>query len=151
PGDRWLTATIVCACLASLASFGYFFQQHDLLLYGDAYAHLLIARRLFDNATPGLAQLGGVWLPLPHLLIVPFVWNDTLWRTGMAGSIPAMICYVIAAVYLYLSARRLTNDGLPSFVGTLVFIGNPNILYLQTTPLSELILIATLVAASYYF
>ena len=151
PRDRWLTATIVCACLASLVSFCYFFQQHDLLLYGDAYSHLLIARRLFDNATPGLAQLGGVWLPLPHLLIVPFVWNDTLWRTGTAGSIPAMICYVIAVGYLFLSARRLTNNGIASFVGTLVFIVNPNILYLQTTPLSELILIATLVAASYYF
>lgn len=151
PQDRWLATTVVSACIASLIAFAYFFQQHDLLLYGDAYSHLLIARRIFDNATPGLAQLGGVWLPLPHLLIVPFVWNDTLWRTGTAGSIPAMICYVIATVYLFLSARRLTHHSLASFVGTLVFILNPNILYLQTTPLSELILIATLVAASYYF
>ncbi|HLW02769.1 MAG TPA: glycosyltransferase [Ktedonobacterales bacterium] len=151
PADPWLAATLVCAGIASLASFWYFFQHHDLLLYGDAYSHMLIARRIFDNATPGLAQLGGVWLPLPHLLIVPFVWNDTLWRTGAAGSIPAMTCYVIATVYLFLSARRLTYNSPASFVGALVFIVNPNILYLQTTPLSELILIATLVSASYYF
>ena len=39
-----------------------------MLLYGDAVAHLGIARRLLDARYPGLAQLGGVWLPLPHLL-----------------------------------------------------------------------------------
>jgi glycosyltransferase involved in cell wall biosynthesis len=36
-------------------------------------------------------------------------------------------------------------------VGTLVFILNPNILYLQITPLSELVLIATLAMSAYYF
>ena len=41
--------------------------QHDLLLlYGDAVAHLHIARRVFDSMNPGFRQLGSVWLPLPH-------------------------------------------------------------------------------------
>src|SRR5262249_1440504 len=64
--DPWLLATLLTACLASISSLWYFFHQHMLLAYGDAYSHLLIARRLFDNPTPSLAQLGGVWLPLPH-------------------------------------------------------------------------------------
>lgn len=149
--DRWLIVTIAIACLASVSSWWYFFQHHQVLLYGDAYAHLLIARRLFDNAAPGLAQLGGVWLPLPHLLMIPFIWNDTLWSTGLAGSIPSMGAYVIAAGYLYLAARRLTHDSRASFLGTLVFVLNPNILYLQATPLSELVLIAALTAGAYYF
>ena len=45
----------------------------------------------------------------------------------------------------------MTRDSRASFVGTLLFILNPNILYLQTTPLSELVFIATLTAACYYF
>jgi len=149
--DGWLISTFITACIVGSFSLWYFFEHHQTLLYGDANAHLLIARRLIDNITPGLAQLGGVWLPLPHLLMVPFVWNDYLWRTGLAGSIVSFICYIVASIYVFLSARRLTKNGLASFVGTLVFILNPNILYLQSTPLSELVLIATLTAACYYF
>jgi cellulose synthase/poly-beta-1,6-N-acetylglucosamine synthase-like glycosyltransferase len=149
--DPWLIATFVVACVASIASCWYFFQHHQILLYNDAYAHLRIARRIFDNTTPGLAQLGGVWLPLPHLLMLLFVWNDYLWRTGLAGSFPAMFCYLVAVVYLFLAARRLTQDSRASFVGTLLFILNPNILYLQSTPLSETVCIATSLMACYYF
>ncbi len=149
--DPWLTATILIAYSMSIGTFWYFFQRHQLVLYGDTYAHMLIVRRVLDNATPGLAQLGGVWLPLPHLVMLPFIWNDYLWRTGIAGSLPSMICYLIAAIYLFLSARRLTKDSRASFVGTLLFILNPNVLYLQSTALSEIVLIATLTASSYYF
>ena len=151
PKDPWLAITIFIAYAASISSFWYFFQTHQIVLYGDTYAHMLITRRVFDNATPGLAQLGGVWLPLPHLMMLPFIWNDYLWRTGLAGSIPSMACYMIATVYLFLAARRLTKDSRASFVGTLLFALNPNVLYLQTTALSEIVLIATLTAASYYF
>src|SRR3989440_3364763 len=151
PKDPWLAITMFPAYAASISSFWYFFQTHQIVLYGDTYAHMLITRRVFDNATPGLAQLGGVWLPLPHLMMLPFIWNDYLWRTGLAGSIPSMACYMIATVYLFLAARRLTKDSRASFVGTLLFALNPNVLYLQTTALSEIVLIATLTAASYYF
>jgi cellulose synthase/poly-beta-1,6-N-acetylglucosamine synthase-like glycosyltransferase len=151
PEDAWLTMTLVIACIVSIAAMWFFFSRHQTLLYGDAYAHMAIARRLFDSATPGLAQLGGVWLPLPHLVMVPLIWNDTLWRAGVAGSIPSMICYIIASVYIFLSARRLTRDSQASFIGTLLFILNPNMLYLQTTPLSELVLTATLTMTGYYF
>lgn len=151
PKDPWFLLTVVVASLASLLALGYFFNTQEILLLGDTYSHMLIARRLFDTLTPGLAQIGGVWLPLPHLLMVPFVWNDYLWHTGLAGSFVAMPCYVISACYIFLTARHLTHNSLASFVGTLVFILNPNILYLQTTPLSELVLVATLAMAAYYF
>ena len=149
--DPWFRLTLFAACLSSIVSLWYFFQNYEILLTGDTYAHMLIARRLFDNLTPGIAQLGGIWLPLPHLLMVPFIWNDYLWHTGLAGSLAAMPCYVLSAMYLFLTAERLTHNSRASFVGTLAFIGNLNILYLQTTPLSELILIVTLIIASYYF
>src|SRR5205823_6642253 len=43
------------------------------------------------------------------------------------------------------------RDKLASFVGALVLVLNPNVLYLQTTPLSELVCIATLTMACYFF
>ena len=66
------------ATCVSVFSFLYYFQRGDVLLYGDAVAHINIARRVFDSKTPGLLQLGTVWLPLPHLLMIPFLISDDL-------------------------------------------------------------------------
>ncbi len=149
--DLWLVATIITACITSVAACWYYFQQHELLLYKDALSHMRISRGVFDSLTPGLAQLGSVWLPLPHLLMWPFIWSDSLWHSGLAGSFVSMPGYVIAAIYLFLSARRLTRSSSASFIGTLAFIFNPNVLYLQSTPLSETVCMATFAMAAYYF
>ncbi len=61
------------------------YSRGYMLLYGDAVAHLGIARRILDSRNPGLAQLGGVWLPLPHLLMLPFVQKMEWWQNGLAG------------------------------------------------------------------
>ena len=149
--DLWLVATVITACLTSIVACWYYFQQHQILLYADAHSHMRLARSVFISLTPGLAQLGGVWLPLPHILMWPFIWNDYLWQTGLAGSLVSMSCYVIAATYLFLSARRFTGNSPISFVGASAFLFNPNVLYLQTTPLSELVCVAAFTAAGYYF
>lgn len=149
--DSWLVALVVCAACASIGAAIWAYRSQTILLYGDAHSHLLIARRIFDNVSPGLAQLGDVWLPLPHIIMMPLAWNDFLWKTGLAGTFTSMPCYLTASVYVFLTARRLTHDSRASFIGSLVFVANPNILYLQSTPLSEPVLFATLAAASYYF
>ncbi len=149
--DRWLVATILSAVIMSLAAFWYSYTHQFILLYGDAYAHLRIARSVFDSLTPGIAEFGGVWLPLPHIIMLPFVWIDALWRSGLAGTFSSMCCYLIAATYVFLSARRLTHNSPASYVGTLAFMLNPNVLYLQTTPLTEPVLMATMTATCYYF
>src|SRR5213595_134566 len=82
------------AAMISIAAFFYYLRHDDLLLYGDAVAHINIARRVFDSRTPGLLQLGTVWLPLPHLLMVPLLPSKFLWQTGIGGAIPSMIAYV---------------------------------------------------------
>ena len=69
-----------------------------LLLYGDAVAHLGIARRIFDSRNPGLSQLGGVWLPLPHLLMLPFVQKMEWWQNGLAGAWPSLLCFIASVV-----------------------------------------------------
>src|SRR5713226_6219808 len=111
PIQRWDSETSlvlwIAACI-SIVSFFFCLRQGDVLLYGDAVAHINIARRVFDSRTPGLLQLGTVWLPLPHLLMIPFLIFDGMWRSGAAGSIPSMCAYVFGVVGMF----RLVRGGL---------------------------------------
>jgi 4-amino-4-deoxy-L-arabinose transferase-like glycosyltransferase len=135
----------VCLAYAALV---YNLLNGYLLLYGDAVAHMAIARRVFDSRSPGLAQLGGVWLPLPHLLMLPFVQRMDWWRNGLAGAWPSMLCYVVSVVAVHGIARRL----LPlrwAWVATAFFATNPGLLYLSSTAMSEPLFIALTVCAVY--
>ena len=75
-------AFVLMAALGSAAAAWFYFHGYTLY-YGDAEAHLNTARRIVDSRTPGYDQLGTPWLPLPHLLMIPFVMNDALWRSGL--------------------------------------------------------------------
>src|SRR5437868_13995175 len=89
--DREMRLLTTVAALVSLASFIFYLQHNCILLYGDAVAHINIARRVFDSKTPGLLQLGTVWLPLPHLLMLAFLIPMAAWQSGAGGSIPSLI------------------------------------------------------------
>src|SRR5438128_6702390 len=103
--DLFLVAQLAAA--VSIASFFYYLRHGDLLLYGDAVAHINIARRVFDSQTPSLLQLGTVWLPLPHLLMIPFIFSDAMWRSGAGGSIPSIIAYVLGVVGIFRLVRGM--------------------------------------------
>ncbi len=77
------------------------------MLYGDAVAHINIARRVFDSQNPGLLQLGTVWLPLPHLLMIPFIFSNAMWQNGAGGSIPSMLAYVLGVVGIFRLVRGM--------------------------------------------
>src|ERR1700753_1930048 len=111
--DRMRRDLLLLTRLAAVISFGaltFYFHQGAILLYGDAAAHINIARRVFDSRTPGLLQLGTVWLPLPHLLMIPFIFSDWLWQTGMGGSIPSLVAYIFAVVGVFRLTRALLAD-----------------------------------------
>ncbi|MGA2960169.1 MAG: hypothetical protein ABSD96_00730 [Candidatus Korobacteraceae bacterium] len=146
--DYWLVA--LCACVASLASFLWFFRHGELLLYGDAVAHINIARRVFDSRTPGLDQLGTVWLPLPHLLSLPFLVNDWMWRSGVGGSIASMIAYVFAVVGVFRLVRGRASRFAAWLAAALLGL-NPNLLYMQSTAMTESIFLACVIWAVVYF
>jgi hypothetical protein len=116
------------------------------LYYGDAEAHLNIARRILDSRTPGPEQLGTVWLPLPHLLVMPFVMRDSWWRSGLAGAIPSAVCFVFGGTLLFAAARRAYDSAQAALAVVLAFAVNPNILYLQATPMTESLFLAALAA-----
>jgi hypothetical protein len=85
-GKEWLLVLAGCAA-ASLVAAAWSWRHGALLNYGDAVAHLHIARRVIDSRRPGLSELGSVWLPLPHLLMIPFVAVYAWWANGLAGLI----------------------------------------------------------------
>lgn len=144
----WLI--VVLALLASVATTAWAFAHHVVLAYGDAEAHLNIAKRVVSGLTPGLGQLGSVWLPLPHLLMVPFVVNDTLWRTGLAGAAVGVPSLVLLSVMSFRLAYLLTGSIAGSWLAPLVILANPNALYMAATPMTEVLLLA-MVTTSVYF
>jgi len=115
-----------------------------MLLYGDAVAHLGIARRIVDSRNPGLVQLGGVWLPLSHVIMLPFIWKMEWWQNGMAGAWPSLLCYVAGVIGFYRLSRRMLSRRW-GFVATAFFALNPNLLYLATTAMTEPLFLAVIV------
>jgi len=138
------------ALLSAAFATGYLYIRQEIVTYGDAESHLNIAKRVVDSLTPGAAQLGGIWLPLPHILLAPFVYFDALWRTGVAGSLVSGIAYIVTAIFLYRLILLLAEERLAAIAGTLVFLWNPNVLYLQGTPMTELPLIVFFTLSTYY-
>lgn len=146
----WVKIILAVALVLSLLATWFSFSHDVIVSYGDAESHLNIAKRVVSSLTPGLAQLGGIWLPLPHLLMVPFVYFDSLWRTGLAGSIVSGISFIIASVFIYKLTCLVTNNKIASLIAFLVFASNPNILYLQSTPMTELPLIMFFILSGYF-
>src|SRR5882724_8717750 len=102
--------TLLATVLAAILSLGavWFVHQRGYTLYsGDAASHLSIARRVTDSRTPGIDQVGTVWLPLPHLLMIRPAEDDLLWRSGLAGAIPAAACYVLGVAFLFAAAKSV--------------------------------------------
>jgi len=142
PATREETFPIaLAAVLLSFIALLICFSRGYLLLYGDAVAHLGNARRILDSRNPGLIQLGGVWLPLPHLLMLPFVQKIEWWQNGLAGTWPSLICYIAGVVGLYRLARHLLRPRW-AIAATAFYALNPNLLYLATTAMTEPLFLA---------
>src|SRR6185312_16188859 len=84
--------------MVSIATFLYYLSNGLGVAYNDARSHLDIARRVVENLKPGFAQLGSVWLPLPHLLATLTVWNNFMWHSGLSGALQSMIAYVATGI-----------------------------------------------------
>jgi len=165
--SRWDVEVRVLALLAvwvSVFSFLFYFRSGDVLLYGDAVAHINIARRVFDSRTPGLLQLGTVWLPLPHLLMIPFLISNEMWQRGVGGSIPSMAAYVFGVIGMFrlmrgiLSRGVLSREGEPggavrvgAWTAAVVYGANPNLIYMQSTAMGEALYLAFFIWAVVFF
>lgn len=144
------TLVALVATMLSVTAYVWYAQQGLTLAYEDSISHMMIARRVLFGRTSGLGQLGAAWLPLPHLLMLPFVWNDWMFHTGLAGALPSMAAYVITAVYAARLGRLAFQSKWAGWLAALVVMLNPDVLYMQSTPMSEVELLATTLVAVYY-
>lgn len=146
--------TLLLTIVTSVISVGavIYFMMHGLQNLGnyDAVARLNIARKITDSITPGVGQLGGIWLPFPHILMVPFVQIEALWQTGLAGAIVLGASFVLGAVYLQKTAYFLTKSLAVSLLAWFMYVANINILFLQTMALSEVFFTTCLIMITYF-
>lgn len=130
------------AALLGLAAALWYARLGLTLSHYDARGHLVVSRRIIDSITPGWQQVGAVWLPLPHLLNALPVQLDWFYRTGASGVAISVLSFAGATAALLWIINRLTASRLAAGAGALVFVLNPNVLYLQATPMTEPLLMA---------
>ncbi|BCY15622.1 glycosyltransferase family 39 protein [Actinoplanes sp. L3-i22] len=148
--DRGALVVAVAATVLAITACVYFYRAGRILGYHDTYSHLEISRRILTGRTTGIAQLGAIWLPLPHILQALFAWNTTLYTTGLAGSIVSMTAYVASSVLIYRIIRVYRPDRVsPAYAGAAVFMLGANMLHHQSTSMDELPFYAFALAATY--
>lgn len=129
------------ALLAGLTAWVIHFRSDLVLSHYDAKAHLVVARRVFDNITPGWQQVGAVWLPLPHLLNLLPTQIDFFYRTGIAASAMSIASFVACAWATARLVLLITGSAAGAAAAVAVLSLNPNLLYLQATPMTEPLLL----------
>jgi Glycosyl transferase family 2 len=147
PRDPALATLTVISMAVSVIACLVYAGRHDVLADPETMARLFTARRVADA---GLLQLGGTCLPLPQLLAVPTIWLDSWYHSGLSGVVVSMAAYVLATRYLYKTGLGLTGSRFAGLAAAVVFAANPDMLYLQSTPMTATVLAACAAAAIYH-
>ena len=127
----------------------YIIDENSFLYYGDAVSHLYSARKFVDSNDPGMIQMGTVWLPLPHLMMLPFSLIDSLFSSGLAGLVNLPL-HAITSVLIFKIILKQTHKPWIGVVGGLLYAANPNLLYLGITAMTEAPFILFFVASVYF-
>ena len=147
--DRTEAAIFFTAVLVEIA-FGLYLVQRWGFTFesGDGISHLYIASTVINNgAQNNIGNLGSVWLPMFHLLMMPLVLIDSLCRTGFTGTIVNSLATGGICVLLY----RLTGGGRLGILASFLFLANAFTLFFGATPMMEQTAIFFMVLAAYYF
>jgi hypothetical protein len=141
-----LAVAVVATLLGTAAALRYATLGLTLSHY-DARGHLVVSRRVLDSITPGWQQIGAVWLPLPHLLDILPSQVDAWYRGGTFAIAISIASFVLAAAAIAWVVVSITGSWAAAAAGALVFALNPNVLYLQATPMTEPLLMALMVVS----
>ncbi len=131
---RWI---LLAGLITGIAFFFYYYTHQLTVAHYDAKAHLLVARRLVDSLEPGYAQMGAHWLPLIHLLYLPFVIFDAQYRSGFLPSLISVFAFAFSGWLAYRISYRFTGSAAAGVFAAIVLLANPNLQYLQSCPLTE--------------
>jgi hypothetical protein len=132
---------VLAAILGTFAA-GVYWRAGLTLSHYDAKAHLVVSRRIFDSLTPSWEQIGAVWLPLPHIINAIPVQIDFFYRTGAFAIAVSIVSFAITVACVSAIVRSLTGSRTGALLAAALFALNPNVLYLQSTPMTEPLLFA---------
>jgi hypothetical protein len=96
---------------------------------------------------PGWQQIGAVWLPLPHLLNMVPVQVDAWYRNGASGTALSIAAMSLGAWALASFVLQRTASVSAAVAGAVLLSINPNVLYLESTPMTEPLLFGTTLLA----
>ena len=147
--EQLLLAILLIVVSGTAGIVLYHIDRHSFLYFGDAASHMVKARQFFDSERPGFHNIGTVWLPLPHLILLPLVAIDALFYSGIAGLLVGIPCLVGTAILLFLIVRRITGSSFIAFLSGCLFGLNPNLVYMALTPMNEPILIFLVTLGGY--
>lgn len=148
-----LDIIIIFATVLANVLFSYIIIERDpnsIVYYSDAISHLVIAREIFDSISPGLGQLGAVWPPVTHLLLLPFVTNDFLFHSGLAGTIINTMSTSVTTVILFRIVRLQFDSMLAGILASSLFILNLSVMYVGVIPMMEMPFMMFFMVSVYY-
>ncbi len=144
PACAWVS---LIGAVVGLAFFTYYYRTGLTTAHYDAKAHLVVARSIVDSASPGYLQFGTHWLPLPHLLYLPFVIFDSQYRSGLLPSLLSVFCFALSTGLACRIACRAAGSSRAGIFAGIFLLANGNLQYLQSCPLTEPIYMALLLLA----
>jgi 4-amino-4-deoxy-L-arabinose transferase-like glycosyltransferase len=149
--ELFIVLTSIVSCF--VASFYLLFTQgpFSLLYYGDSVSHMIISRRIFDSIIPGITQLGGVWLPMSHIMLAPFVANDLLFQTGLAGTFVSSICTCVTDVLIFRIVKIQYNSKPAGLLASVLYLMNPSVIYMGVVPMMEAPFMMFFMLSLYFF
>jgi hypothetical protein len=140
---RAVLSIAALALLAGTSAAWHYSSEGLALSHYDARAHLVVSRRILDSLMPGWQQIGAVWLPLPHALNALPVQVDAWYRSGASATALSVLSMSAAVGALASLIVRATGSVIAALAGAALIMSNPNTLYLQSTPMTEPMLLGT--------
>ncbi len=143
--DRYTSrAVLLLGAVIGFSSFAFYYSRGLSVAHYDAKAHLVVARRIIDSPTPGYVQMGSHWLPLTHLLYLPFVAFESQYRSGFLPSLLSVLAFALSGWLVFRISYYMTGSNTAGIFAGAVLLGNANLRYLQSCPLTEPLYIAFL-------
>jgi len=82
--------------------------------------------------------------------MLPFVAVDRWWRSGLAAAFSPAICFVAGGTFLFAAARRIFDSTAAGVAAAGMVALNPNLLYLQSTAMTEAVFYVAFMALLYF-
>lgn len=145
--EPWLLGSLFAA---AYLAFGIWIAL-ELGVIGDTLARTANAHFVLFGRDPHLGAIGFVWNPLPSLLSIPLVALKELWpplvERGIAASVVSAVFGGISVVYMIRILRRLLVKDWARRFAVIGFATNPAVVYYSANGMTEMMLIASLLAA----